>query len=120
MTAHTARMPITTPMAMPVLFGPFESPVFVLLGTMALVCPGAVTTTVLALVTTDGGTFLEMSGIGVAAEDELEVAESESELGLALESESGTLSTELSTPVNWTDHVFGPPPKIIRVIMAVE
>lgn len=98
-------MPTTTPMAMPVLFGPFESPVFVLLGTMALVCPGAVTTTVLALVTTDGGAFLEMSGIGVAAEDELE-------LGLALESESGTLSTELSTPVNWTDHVFGPPPKV--------
>lgn len=91
MTAPTARMPTIIPAAIPALLDPFELLVTVSLGTEALVCPGAVTTTVLAFVTTDGGLFLEVSGLGVAAAGGFDVAgfELESdELELELESES--------------------------------
>ena len=53
-------MPTTTPAAMPALFGPLDGVlvwVVVMTVSFAVVWPGAVTTIVLAFVTTDGGSF---------------------------------------------------------------
>lgn len=101
----------------------------------ALVCPGAVTTMVLAVVTTEGGPFW----VGVGSDDDgvkvtADALESELELGFAFEFEFELvlelvfelefelesdvepevvlcwLPTSLLNPVSWTDQAFGPPP----------
>lgn len=124
--AQMATIPTTTPAAMAAVldFG-FEVTDAEGEGVdWADVWPGAVTTTVLAFVTTDGGPLVV--GLGVVGADvgELEVEvvelgiELELELGLELEPELGlalplpwTLPTELSVPVKYTDQAFAPPPK---------
>lgn len=98
-------MPTITPAAMAALFGPldFGMLVVVMIVSFALVWPGAVTTIVLAFVTTDGGCFFV--GVGVAAavvweEDEDSELELESEFELEFEDELCSLPTLSSTPVS--------------------
>ena len=57
--ALRTTIPATTPAAIPALFGPLGCAVCVVTMTVGLPlsCPGAVTTIVLAFVTTEGGPF---------------------------------------------------------------
>ena len=69
--APMATTPMTTPAATPALFGPPDDGAFVVVIIVscgcALVCPGAVTIIVLALVTTDGDTFWVGDGVDCGA-----------------------------------------------------
>ena len=60
--AQIATTPTTTPAAMPAVLGPFDFFSVSTAGGAALVWPGAVTTTVLARVIVEGGSFLVESG----------------------------------------------------------
>ena len=113
-------MPTTTPAAIPALLGPLEDGacVVVMIVCCAVVWPAAVTTIVLALVTTDGDPF----SVGDAPADDVDVDddaalpfdsefEPESELELELESELELwLATLLLSPVSWTAQELCPPP----------
>ena len=122
--ALSATIPTTTPAAIPALLGPFEDGacVVVMIVCCAVVWPAAVTTIVLALVTTDGDPF----SVGDAPADDVDVdvdddddaalpfdseLEFESELVSELESELELwLATLLLSPVSWTAQEFCPPP----------
>jgi len=113
-------MPTTTPAAMPALFGPLEGGtlVVVMIVSFALVWPGAVTTIVLALVTTDGGCFFVGVGdaaAGAGVDDEDTALELESEFESVFEDELCSLPTLSSSPVSWTDQALGPPPITLLV-----
>ena len=116
-TAESTVTPTTTPATMAALFGPFDAFV-VVTGAAAFVCPGAVTTTVLARVMTDGGALWLRSGEGTA----LDLDEAAGfELGLAFEADAEAdgeappadglmLVTALLRPVSCTDQKPWPPP----------
>ena len=126
--ALSATIPTTTPAAIPALLGPLEDGacVVVMIVCCAVVWPAAVTTIVLALVTTDGDPF----SVGDAPADDVDVdddddddddaaaalpfgsePESESELESDLESELELwLATLLLSPVSWTAQELCPPP----------
>ena len=121
--APTTATPTTTPAAMAAIFGPLDA-LAVLIGEAASDCPGAVTTTVLARVITDGAASWVVSGedaalgLGEDAALGLAVADEESE-GVASGSGVGDnvaaadgfiLETALSSPVSWTDQKPCPPP----------
>ena len=95
--ALKATMPTITPAAMPALLGPLDGGVCVVVMTVswASVWPGAVTTIVLAFVTTDGGPFCVGDGSGFEVDD---VAAALAILEVVVESDS--LPTLLLNPVN--------------------
>ena len=77
------------------------------------VWPGAVTTTVLAFVITDGGPLVV--GLAVVEADDVVLEDVADEVGLELELElelPPMFPTELSVPVKYTDQVLDPPPTI--------
>ena len=129
--ALNTTMPTTTPAAIPATLGPpldLASSVVVITVICACVCPGAVTTIVLARVTTEGAELFDWSGDGVGdgvvvwlspaselALSELEVSELElsgfeSESDFALTSDPDALPTLLLRPVSCMDQLLDPPP----------
>ena len=77
----------------------------------AVVWPAAVTTIVLALVTTDGDPF----SVGDAPADDVDVDDDDAALPFESESESESevelwLATLLLSPVSWTAQELCPPP----------
>ena len=130
--ALKATMPATTPAAMPALLGPLDcgACIVVIMVSLALVSPGAVTTMVLAFVIADGGSL----SVGVGWEDDVDddaaaalSFELGSELDPALASELGlesrevacTVPTLLFNPVSCTDQVFGPPPIALLALISL-
>ena len=104
-------MPTTTPAAIPALLGPLEDGtcVVVMIVCCAVVWPAAVTTIVLALVTTDGDPF----SVGDAPADDVDVDDVDAALSFESESESEVelwLATLLLSPVSWTAQELCPPP----------
>ena len=113
--AQTATIPTTTPAAMPAVFGPFEFSFSAEDGAGAVVVwPGAVTTTVFPMVTTDGVDLRVVLGTGAAVVCGVDVGEVMLELTLglelALELAPGAFGTVPPVPVNATVHVLSPPP----------
>lgn len=118
--AENTVTPTTTPATMAALLGPFDAFV-VETGAAAFVCPGAVTTTVLARVITDGGAFWLKSGeaaalgFGEAAGFVLELAfEAAAEADAEADAEEPAadgliLVTALLRPVSCTDQKPWPP-----------
>lgn len=126
---------MTTPAAIPATFGPpsgfFASSVVVITVACACVCPGAVTTIVLARVTMEGSEFFIAVGDGLGDGDgsvssllsDFELSESEFfdlfsadlelsefELDEDLEFDPDALPTLLLRPVSWIDQLSDPPP----------
>ena len=120
--AVRATRPTTTPAAIPATFGPFFVAIEVVVMTVVVgcVCPGAVTTTVDAWVTTDGSDAFVVVGAAAAADDGSVsgdadwVSELESVLDAALEPEldpePDTLPGLELVPVSCTEKVLDPPP----------
>ena len=113
--AQIATTPTTTPAAMPAVFGPFGFSFAAEDGAGAVVVwPGAVTTTVFPMVTTDGDDLRVVLGTGAAVVCGVDVGEVMLELTLglelALELAPGAFATVPPVPVNATDHVLSPPP----------
>ena len=135
--ALNATTPTTTPAAIPATFGPLLPDLGLSVVVMTVVCacdwPGAVTTMVLACVTTDAVGVLVVVGVGfveLVLEVDVDVSEElesslelevsfELELELELEFESefefelepDTLPGLLFSPVKATDHELDPPPE---------
>lgn len=115
--AHTAAIPTTTPAMMPAVFGPLDFS-FAGVGAGAVVVwPGAVTTTVFPMVTTDGVGFNVVLGTGaevvcgVVAACDVDVATLPL-LVLDVDADVSTaaLDTIPPTPVKATDQALSPPP----------
>lgn len=122
--AQAAAIPTTAPAAMPAVFGPLDfslTGVGVDAGGAVVVCPGAVTTTVFPMVTTDGVGFRVVLGIGAAvvcgcgggggvAACDVDGA-ALGVFALEVDVSAGALDTmPPPVPVNATDQALSPPP----------
>lgn len=115
--AHAAAIPTTTPAAMPAVFGPLDFS-FAGVGAGAVVVwPGAVTTTVFPMVTTDGAGFNVVLGTGAAvvcgvlAACAVDVATFPLfVLEVDVDASTAALDTIPPTPVKPTDQALSPPP----------